>query len=659
MSSGFPGGGGGGPDLYSGLAAGGRSITMNGNQLSHQPSYRSSQLPGIFMDQTTSSPQIANRNLIGKRTFNDYQITHHHHQQQQQLFQQNHINPAMNSLFLRSVKPRTYQNLSPISPLDFSPNNINNNNNNVLSPDLQQSLPLSHRYNLPLLQQQQQQQQPKLYQQQQQQQQHVALVSHTIPYVDNNNTVPSYNNRVQVQGQESEKKMLNRLQELEKQLLDDEEEGDDVSVITNTNSEWSETIQNLITFSPKQTVSSIRPLAPSPTTSSSSCSSSSVASPATSCSKQTVIEAATAVSEGKYDVASEILTRLSQATNSKGNSEQRLMEHMCSALKSRVNPHENPPPVAELFGKEHAESTQLLYDFSPCFSLGFLAANLAILEATMEQTTSNTIGSNKIHVIDFDIGQGGQYMNLFHALSARLNGKPAIVKVTAVADGTASEEKLKAVRDKLSQVAERVGVCLRFNVAICLKFDDLSRDSLGCEPDETLAVNFAFKLFRMPDESVSTENPRDELLRRVKGLSPSVVTLVEQETNTNTAPFMARVNEACAYYGALFDSIESTVLRDHSDRVKVEEGLSRKLANSVACEGRDRVERCEVFGKWRARMRMAGFELKPMSQIIAESMRTRLSSGNRVNPGFTVKEENGGICFGWMGRTLTVVSTWR
>lgn len=450
--------------------------------------------------------------------------------------------------------------------------------------------------------------------------------------------------------------MLNRLQELEKQLLDDEEEGDDVSVITNTNSEWSETIQNLITFSPKQTVSSISPLAPSPTTSSSSSSSSSVASPATSCSKQTVIEAATAVSEGKYGDASEILTRLSQATNSKGNSEQRLMEYMCSALKSRVNPHENPPPVAELFGKEFAESTQLLYDFSPCFNLGFMAANLAILEATMDQTTSNTIGSNKIHVIDFDIGQGGQYMNLLHALSARQNGKPTIVKVTAVADGTASEEKLKAVSDMLSQVAERVGVCLRFNVAVCLKFDDLSRDSLSCESDETLAVNFAFKLFRMPDESVSTENPRDELLRRVKGLSPSVVTLVEQEMNTNTAPFMARVNEACAYYGALFDSIESTVPRD---RIKVEEGLGRKLANSVACEGRDRVERCEVFGKWRARMRMAGFELKPMSHINAESLRTRLSSGNRVNPGFTVKEDSGGVCFGWMGRTLTVASAWR
>jgi hypothetical protein len=46
--------------------------------------------------------------------------------------------------------------------------------------------------------------------------------------------------------------MNHRLQELEKQLLDDDNENGDkgytVSVITNTNSEWFETIQNLISL---------------------------------------------------------------------------------------------------------------------------------------------------------------------------------------------------------------------------------------------------------------------------------------------------------------------------------------------------------------------------------------------------------------------------
>jgi hypothetical protein len=42
-----------------------------------------------------------------------------------------------------------------------------------------------------------------------------------------------------------------------------------------------------------------------------------------------------------------------------------------------------------------------------------------------------------------------------------------------------------------------------------------------------LVVNLAFVLSRVPDESVSSANPRDELLRGVRALCPRVVTLIE------------------------------------------------------------------------------------------------------------------------------------
>ncbi|PON97006.1 GRAS transcription factor [Trema orientale] len=610
MQSGFTGAGGL-PDFYTG----GRSTiatTMNNNPSQPSPFHRS-QLPGLFLDPTT--PRIARQNpipttLIGKRTLAEFQS----HQQYQP-----NLGLAQAS-YLRSVKPRTYQQSSPISPLspiEFSPTTTTGPESSSTSS--------SQRFGLPLLQHLRPQP--------------VSAAAQGVPYVNNpvQNRVPAV---------DSDKKMMNhRLQELEKELLDDidEGEGDPVSAITNnSSSEWSETIQNLI--SPNQTQ---KPVSPSPTSSSSSSSSSSVASPASStCSKQSLMEAASAISEGKPEAASEILTRLTQVSNPRPNSEQRVLEFIASALKSRVNPGEILPPVMELFSQEHAASTKSLYDLSPCFGLGFTAANLAILEATLADQSSS---KNKVHVIDFDIGHGGQYVNLLHQL--RPNGKPVTLKITTVADNC---EKLKSVGDQLSQFAERFGFGFELSVR-SQKISELSRDSLGCEPDEPLAVNFAFKLYRMPDESVSTENPRDELLRRVKALAPRVVTLVEQELNTNTAPFMARVNETCAYYGALLDSVDSTVPMENPDRVRVEDAVSRKIANSVACEGRDRFERCEVFGKWRARMGMAGFESKPLSQ----NVRTRVSSGTRLHPGFSVKEENGGICFGWMGRTLTVASAWR
>nr|UPT51066.1 GRAS protein [Cucumis melo] len=598
MQSGFTGGGA--PDFYTA----GRSMSSNPSQ---QNAYRSQLSGGSFID--PAATQIARQipsSLLGKRNLADL---HSHNQH-------NHHNLPLNNLFLRSVKPRAFNHpISPLSNLDFY------STMTLPSPDVQ-----AHRLygtsSGALLQQLRQQ------------------PNGGIPVRD-------------LQSLESEKKMMNhRLQELEKELLednDDDDGSDAVSVITSSNSAWCETIYNLISPNPSPTAQN-----PSPTSSaSSSCSSStssSVASPASDSWKQSVIEAATAISEGKLEGLDEILAPVVKISNARGNSVQRLAEYMVLALKSRVNPVEFPPPVVEIYGDEHSAATQLLYDVSPCFKLAFMAANLAILEAIGEE-------DRKLHVVDFDIGKGGQYMNLIHLLSGRQKGK-VTVKLTAVVMENGGDESLKLVGESLTQLANELGVGFNFNI-VRHKLSELTRESLGCELDESLAVNFAFKLYRMPDESVSTENPRDELLRRVKSLAPAVVTVMEQELNMNTAPFVARVTESCTYYSSLFDSIDSTVHRNHSDRVKVEEGLGRKLANSLACEGRDRVERCEVSGKWRARMGMAGFEARAMSQTVAESMKTRLSSGYRVNPGFTVKEENGGICFGWMGRTLTVTTAWR
>ncbi|CAN6709529.1 unnamed protein product [Malus baccata var. baccata] len=646
QSGGYNDGRGSGvPDFYPNSRSISIAAAMNGHNPSQNNPYHRSQLPGLFLDPTASQiarqtqfqPQTQNpaAGLIGKRTLAEFQA-------QQQNHYNLHQNPSQN-LYLRSLKPRTFQHSSPISPLspiDFSSGSSVSGSESLFSST---SILPHQRFGLPMLQQLRPQpiNQPA-----------PPAMSYVNNLVPNN---PVQNNPVQTRGVDSEKMFSNRLQELEKQLLDDndeDDEGDAVSVITKTNSEWSETIQNLMgTAAPSQNQ---KPISPSPTSSSSS--SSSVASPATStCSKQSLMEAATAISDGKSEAAVEILTRMTptQVANPRPSSEQRLLEFMGLALKSRVNPIDNPPPIAELFRQEHTGSTQSLYELSPCFRLGFTAANLAILEATMTDQSA----TSKVHVIDFDIGQGGQYVHLFHALVARQNGRPAVVKITTVADN-GGEERLRMVHQKLSQAAQRLGVRLEFNVA-SQKIGDLNRESLGCEPDEPIAVNLAFKLYSMPDESVSTDNPRDELLRRVKGLAPRVVTLVEQELNTNTAPFMARVNECCAYYGALLESIEATVPRENPERVKAEEALSRKVANSVACEGRDRVERCEVFGKWRARMGMAGFELRPMGPNVTESLKKRPVSGNRVNSGFTVKEENGGVCFGWISRTLTVASAWR
>ncbi|KAG7537640.1 Transcription factor GRAS [Arabidopsis suecica] len=647
MESGFSGGGGG-SDFYGG--GGGRSIpggpgtVINVGNNNPQPTYRN-QIPGIFLDQIGNRVAAGN-GFAGKRTLADFQAAQQYQQQQQQQQQHPFYNQAaLNAFLLRSVKPRNYQNFQSPSPMiDLT---------SVNDMSLFGGSGSSQRYGSPVLKSQTQQSNFGLF----------GGIRMGYGSGNNNNmtltgvpcTEPVQLNRVQ----ESEN-MLNSLRELEKQLLDDDDESggdDDVSVITNSNSDW---IQNLVTPNPNPNSNPVLSFSP---TSSSSSSSPSTASTTTSvCSRQTVMEIATAIAEGKTEIATEILARVSQSPNLERSSEEKLVDFMVTALRTRINQAESlASPATELYRKEHLISTQLLNELSPCFKLGFTAANLAILNAA----GNNDEGMMILHVIDFDIGEGGQYVNLLQTLSTRRNGKnqnSPVVKITAVTNNVygflvddGGEERLKAVGDLLTQLGNRLGISVSFNVVASLRLGDLSRESLGCDPDEPLAVNLAFKLYRVPDESVCTENPRDELLRRVKGLKPRVVTLVEQEMNSNTAPFLGRVSESCACYGALLDSVESTVPSSNSDRVKVEEGIGRKLINAVACEGINRIERCEVFGKWRMRMSMAGFEIMPLSEKIAD----RLNNGNLAHPGFTVKEDNGGVCFGWMGRTLAVASAWR
>ncbi|KAH6835073.1 hypothetical protein C2S53_020374 [Perilla frutescens var. hirtella] len=601
MSSGFSGGV---PDFFT---AGRRptlsSPNMNNSNITAQQQFyvRS---PGILPD---PAAQIRLPDIIGKRSLDEFQ--------QQQSFVTHQSNQQALGFYLRNVKQRPNYHQA-MSPVDFSP----------VSSTSSIATSLNSRYRLPILQH-------RHLQPLNISNGNVLSAGTRLPNLALSDSGPVVN---------SEKNMMNhRLQELEEQLLRDEDDGETISVVTN--SEWSETIQNLIGTSQK-------PISPSPTSSSSSCCSTS-ASPPLPCPKQASIDAAAAIAEGKPEVAAEILTRLQQVGNASGNSEQRLAGYMVSALKSRLNPSENPPPVSELYGKEHVASTKSLYELSPCFKLGIMAANLAILEAAAED------GYNKIHVLDFEVGQGEQYVHLLHALASKEFS--AALKMTAFTDlGTAGEEKLKTVGQGLKELAKKVGVSFNFYIRN-LNIAELSRDKLEIQADETLAANFAFKLYRLPDESVTTENLRDELLRRVKGLSPKVMTVVEQEMNTNTAPLVARVRDTYEFYAALFDSLDATVGREKSERVGIEEGLGRKMGNSVACEGRDRVERCEVFGKWRARMSMAGFQPRPMSQLAIDSLRAKLNSGTRGGAGFIVNEESGGICFSWMGRKLTVASAWR
>ncbi|KAJ1428666.1 hypothetical protein SESBI_08769 [Sesbania bispinosa] len=251
------------------------------------------------------------------------------------------------------------------------------------------------------------------------------------------------------------------------------------------------------------------------------------------------------------------------------------------------------------------------------------------------------------------------YMHIMYQALACRPGGPPFIRVTGVDDSQSFHARgggLHIVGKRLSDYAKSCGVPFEFHIA-GMSGCEVELENLVVMPGEALAVNFPFILHHMPDESVSTENHRDRLLRLVKSLSPKVVTLVEQESNTNTSPFFQRFVETLDYYTAMFESIDVAVPRDDKKRISAEQNcVARDIVNMIACEGAERVERHELFGKWRSRFLMAGFVPCPLSSSVMGSVRNLLKE---FNENYRVEHTDVALYLGWKNRAMCTYSAWR
>ncbi|KAH9561555.1 hypothetical protein CY35_05G028400 [Sphagnum magellanicum] len=373
-------------------------------------------------------------------------------------------------------------------------------------------------------------------------------------------------------------------------------------------------------------------------------------------SEQLLVACAEAVANNDLPLANVLIAQLHQVVSIYGNPMQRLAAYMMEGLIARIASTGKglykalrckEAPTADLLS-----AMQILYEVCPYFKFGYMAANGAIAEAFQNE--------QRVHIIDFEIAQGGQWMTLIQALAARPGGPPHL-RITGVDDpasglaGMSPTGGVELVGIRLRNLAQAVGVPFVFH-PVAKNGTQVQEWMLERQPGEALAVNFALQLHHMPDESVCTTNPRDRILRMVKSLRPKVVTLVEHEANTNTAPFLPRFMETLSYYSAIFESLDITLARESQDRVKVEQNcLARDIVNVIACEGSERVERYELLGKWKARMTMAGFQPYPLSSSVNRTIKTLLES---YSDKYRLKEEGAALLLGWMNRPLVVASAW-
>ncbi|XP_071696281.1 scarecrow-like protein 21 [Rutidosis leptorrhynchoides] len=370
--------------------------------------------------------------------------------------------------------------------------------------------------------------------------------------------------------------------------------------------------------------------------------------------KELLIACAKAVAENDSITANWLISELRSMVSVSGKPEQRLAAYMIEGLVARLSSSGssiyNALRCKEPTGGELFSYMRLLYEACPYFKFGYLSANGAIAEAMKNENT--------IHIIDFQIAQGGQWATLIQALASRPGGPPRL-KITGVDDSTNAYARgggVSIVGKRLTELALSCNIPFEFN-GVSVSGTDIEIEHLDIQPGESLAVNFAFMLHHMPDESVDPQNHRDRILRLAKSLSPKVVTLVEQESNVNTAPFFNRFQETFNYYTAIFESIDVTLARDHQQRINVEQHcLARDIVNIIACEGAERVERHELLGKWRSRFTMAGFKPYPLSSLVNSTIKSLLQNYSNK---YRLEERDGALFLGWMNRDLVASCAWK
>ncbi|XP_004506678.1 scarecrow-like protein 21 [Cicer arietinum] len=370
--------------------------------------------------------------------------------------------------------------------------------------------------------------------------------------------------------------------------------------------------------------------------------------------KEMLYACAKAVAVNDIETIEWMVTELRKIVSISGSPIERLGAYVLEALVSRMASSGSTIykslKCSEPTGNELLSYMHVLYEICPYFKFGYMSANGAIAEAMKDE--------NEVHIIDFQISQGTQWVSLIQALARRPGGPPRI-RITGVDDSFSAYARgggVDVVGERLSTLAQSCHVPFEFH-AVRVSASEVQLEDFELRPDEAVAVNFAIMLHHVPDESVNVHNHRDRLLRLVKHLSPKVVTLVEQEFNTNNAPFLQRFVETMNYYSAIYESIDVVLPRDHKERINVEQHcLAREVVNLIACEGEERVERHELLSKWSMRFAMAGFTPYPLSSFINSSIKDLLES---YRGHYTLEERDGALYLGWMNQVLIASCAWR
>ncbi|KAG7530223.1 Transcription factor GRAS [Arabidopsis suecica] len=323
-----------------------------------------------------------------------------------------------------------------------------------------------------------------------------------------------------------------------------------------------------------------------------------------------------------------------------------ITEALHTLLQDSSSPPSLSPPQNLIF---RIAAYRAFSETSPFLQFVNFTANQTILESFE--------GFDRIHIVDFDIGYGGQWASLIQELAGKRSrsSSPPSLKITAFASpSTVSDEfELRFTEENLRSFAGETGVSFEIellNMEILLNPTYWPLSLVRSSAKEAIAVN-------LPISSI-VSGYLPLILRFLKQISPNVVVCSDRSCDRNNdAPFPNGVINALQYYTSLLESLDSGNLNNAEaassiERFCVQPSIQKLLTN--------RYRWMERSPPWRSLFGQCGFSPVTLSQT-AETQAEYLLQRNPMR-GFHLEKRqssSSSLVLYWQRKELVTVSAWK
>ncbi|KAH7576808.1 hypothetical protein ACOSP7_002564 [Xanthoceras sorbifolium] len=394
------------------------------------------------------------------------------------------------------------------------------------------------------------------------------------------------------------------------------------------------------------------------------------------CIEKLLLHCASALESNDVTLAQQVMWVLNNVASSVGDPNQRLTSCFLRALVSRAS---RVCPTTMSFNGSGTIQRRLMsvtelagyVDLIPWHRFGFCASNSAILKAIQ--------GYPKVHILDFSITHCMQWPTLIDALAKRPEGPPSlritvpfcVPQVPPLLNVSTEEVGLR-----LGNFAKFRDVPFEFNVidgssstsgeiimskeSSTLHFESLlshlTPSMLNLRDDEALVINCQNWIRYLSDERNTLDaSLRDAFLDIIKGLNPSIVLVVDEDSDLSASSLTSRITTCFNYLWIPFDALETFLPKDSCQRLDYESDIGHKIENIISFEGFQRIERLESGGQLSQRMKSAGYISLPFCEETVSEVKSLL---DEHASGWGMKREEDMLVLTWKGHNSVFATAW-